>query len=76
MVVKKKGNLKNNHKYHKYKKKYFLRTSNRRKPYLDQNRHVRKYNPKRIYKNKLKFYACGKQDHLSDQCPKRKKPTQ
>ena len=39
--------------YKKYNKRYFLKRSTRRKPYLDPNRHVRKYNPKRIYKNKL-----------------------
>ena len=39
--------------YKKYNKRYFLKRSTRRKPYLDPSKHVRKYNPKRIYGNKL-----------------------
>ena len=60
-----------NHKEN-IKKRYFIKISTRRKPYLDPNRHVRKYNPKRIYKNKLKCYACGEPDHLSTNCPRKK----
>ena len=63
---------KKNKPYRKYNKRYFLKRYTRRKPYLDPNRHVRKYNPKRIYKNKLKCYACGEPDHLSTNCPKKK----
>ena len=63
---------KKNKPYRKYNKRYFLKRSIRRKPYLDLNRHVRKYNPKRIYKNKLKCYACGEPDHLSTNCPRKK----
>ena len=63
----------NKYKLHrKYNKRYFLKISTRRKPYLDPNRHVRKYNPNRIYKNKLKCYACGEPDHLSTNCPVKK----
>ena len=58
--------------YKKYNKRYFLKRSTRRKPYLDPSRHVRKYNPKRIYRNKLKCYACGEPDHLSTNCPRKK----
>ena len=58
--------------YRKYNKRYFLKRSIRRKPYLDPNRHVRKYNPKRIYTNKLKCYACGEPDHLSMNCSRKK----
>ena len=58
--------------YKKYNKKYFLKRSTRRKPYLDPNKHVRKYNLKRIYKNKLKCYACGVPDHLSTNYPRKK----
>ena len=58
--------------YKKYNKRYFLKRSTRRKPYLDPRRHVRKYNPKRIYRNKLKCYACGEPDHLSTNCPRKK----
>ena len=32
--------------YKKYNKRYFLKRSTIRKPYLDPNRHVKKYNPK------------------------------
>ena len=58
--------------YKKYNKRYFLKRSTRRKPYLDPSRHVRKYNPKGIYRNKLKCYACGEPDHLSTNCPRKK----
>ena len=63
---------KKNKPYRKYNKIYFLKRSTRRKPYLDPNIHVRKYNPKRIYKNKLKCYACGEPYHLSTNCPRKK----
>ena len=33
---------------------------------------MRKYNPKKIYKNKLKCYACGEPDHLSTNCLRKK----
>ena len=55
--------------YKKHNKKYYLKISIRRKPYLDPNKHVRKYNLRRIYKNKLRCYACGELDHLSNNCP-------
>ena len=72
MEWKKTEKKKKNKPYRKYNKRYFLKRSTRRKPYLDPNRHVRKYNPKRIYKNKLKCYACGELDHLSTNCPRKK----
>ena len=34
------------------------------------NSHVRKNNPKRIYKNKLKCYVYGEPNHFSTNCPK------
>ena len=41
----------------KYKKanqkKYYLRKSNRRKPYLDEKIHVRKFKPEEIIKTNL-----------------------
>ena len=66
--------MEENRKEKKYKpyKRYFLKRSTRRKLYLDPNRHVRKYNPKRIYKNKLKCYVCEESDHLSTNCPRKK----
>ena len=63
---------KKNKPYRKYNKRYFLKRSTRKEPYLDPNRHVIKYNPKRVYKNKLKCYACGESDHLSTNCPRKK----
>ena len=65
--------MEENRKEKKYKpyKKYNKR-STRRKPYLDPSIYVRKYNPKRIYRNKLKCYACGEPDHLSSNCPRKK----
>lgn len=53
------------------RKKYFLRKSNRKKPYLDPNKHVRKFKPTRLYKNKLECFTCGSPEHLSRTCPKR-----
>ena len=58
--------------YKKHNKKYYLKRSIRRKPYLDPNKHVRKYNPRRIYKNKLRCSACGELDHLSNNFPRKK----
>ena len=66
---------KNDRKYKPYKnhnKKYYLKRSIRRKPYLDPDKHVRKYNLRRIYKNKLRCYACGELDHLSNNFPRKK----
>ena len=58
--------------YKKHNKKYYLKRLIRRKAYLDPTKHVRKYNPRRIYKNKLRCYTCGELDHLSNNCPRKK----
>ena len=63
---------KNYKPYKKYNKRYFMKRFTRRKPYLDPSRHVRKYNSKRIYKNKLKCYACGEPNNLSTNCHRKK----
>ena len=69
------SNNKRKNNYKKYKKinqkKYFLRKSNKRKPYLDEKRHVRKFKPERNYKNKLSCFVCNSTDHLARTCPKR-----
>ena len=59
-------------RYKKFNKKYYLKRYTRRKLYIDPNKHVRKYNPRRIYKNKLRCYACGELDHLCNNCPRKK----
>ena len=58
--------------YKKFNKKYYLKRSFRRKPYLNPNKHVRKYNLRKIYKNKLRCYACAELDHLSNNCLRKK----
>lgn len=65
-----------NKKDRKYKrpqprKRYFLKKSNKRKPYLDEKRHVRKFKPDRTYKNKFSCYVCNNNEHLPKICPKR-----
>ena len=52
-------------------KRYFIKKSFAKKPYLNKERHVRRYNDKRIYKNKLNCYSCGSEDHLATTCPSR-----
>ena len=66
---KKKYNKYNNKRYNK--KGYFLRKSSARKPYLNRDRHVRKYRTDRNYKNKLECFTCGSIEHLANTCPKR-----
>lgn len=53
------------------RKKYYLRKSSARKPYLDRNRHVRKYRNNMNYKNKLECFTCGSSEHLANTCPKK-----
>ncbi|WMV43464.1 hypothetical protein MTR67_036849, partial [Solanum verrucosum] len=74
-----KGQNKPKKRYKKYKpyynkqynKKYYLRKSSARKPYLNKDRHVRKYRNDRNYKNKLECFTCGSIEHLANVCPKR-----
>ena len=65
----KKYNPQNNKRYNK--KGYFLRKSSARKPYLNMDRHVRKYRTDRNYKNKLECFTCGSIEYLANTCPKR-----
>ena len=54
-----------------YAKKYYLRRSNAKKPYLNKERHVRKYNPRKTYTNTITCFACNEKGHLSSSCPKK-----
>jgi len=56
---------------YKPKKKYYLRKSTARKPYLNKDRHVRKHNNNRIYKNRLACFTCGSEEHLAYTCPRK-----
>ena len=55
-----------------FRKKYYLKRSTSRKPYLSKEKHVRKFNKNRDYKNKLSCFTCGSTDHLVKDCTKRK----
>ena len=68
MVQKEKEKKKYKKDKYKNKKKYYLKKSSARKSYLNKDRHVRKYNPRRNYNNKLACFTCGSTDHLSQEC--------
>ena len=53
------------------KKRYFLRKYDKRKPYLNEEKHVRKFKPYRNYRNHLNCYVCSTNGHLAKTCPKR-----
>ena len=55
-----------------FKKKYYLKRSTSRKSYLSKDKHVRKFDKNRDYKNKLNCITCGSTDHLVKDCTKRK----
>ena len=55
-----------------FKKKFYLKISKSRKPYLNKDHHVRKFDKNRDYKNKLSCFTCGSTDHLVRECTKRK----
>ena len=46
--------------------------SRSRKPYLNKEHHVRKFDKNRDYKNKLSCFTCGSTDLLVRDCTKRK----
>ena len=56
----------------KFNKTYYVKRSIQRKSYLDPNKHIRKYNLRRFYKNKLRCYGCRELDHLRNNCPRKK----
>lgn len=53
-------------------KTYYLRKSTARKLYLDKDRHVKRFKPKKIYTNTITCFACNEPWHLSSACPNRK----
>ena len=55
-----------------FKTKYYLKRSKSWKPYLSKEKHVRKFDRNRDYKNKLSCFACSNIDHLVKDCTKRK----
>ena len=66
---------KRNHRYQsrnsnniKTKKRYFLRRSDNRAPFLHK-RNVRRYNPKKTYDKTCRCFICNSPDHLSRTCP-------
>jgi hypothetical protein len=50
------------------KKRYFLRRSDNRAPFLHK-RNVRRYNPKKSYDKTCRCFICNSPDHLSRTCP-------
>nr|ABA98940.1 Zinc knuckle family protein [Oryza sativa Japonica Group] len=50
------------------KKRYFLRRSDNRAPFLHK-RNVRRYNPKKTYDKTCRYFICNSPDHLSRTCP-------
>jgi hypothetical protein len=72
-----------NKKYSKYpknyekenvrtKKRYFLRRSDNRTPFL-YKRNVRRYNPRKNYDSTCRCFICNSLDHLSKTCPNKDK---
>ena len=53
-------------------KKFYLKRSKSRKPYLNKDHHVRKFDKIRDYKNKLSYFTCESTDYLVRDCTKRK----
>lgn len=71
------GEEKSRRKYHKSqnkrnnfrtKKRYFLRRSDNRAPFLHK-RNVRRYNPRKNYDKTCRCFICNSPDHLSTTCP-------
>ncbi|XP_031102655.1 uncharacterized protein LOC116006432 [Ipomoea triloba] len=54
-----------------YVKRKYIRKSTAKKPYLNKDKHVTKYNPNKNYKKTITCYACQKPGHLSSVCPNR-----
>lgn len=50
------------------KKRYFLRRSDNRAPYLHK-RNVRRYDPRKTYDKTCRCFICNSPDHLSKTCP-------
>jgi hypothetical protein len=54
------------------KKRYFLRRSDNRAPFLHK-RNVRRYNPRKNYDSTCRCFICNSPDHLSRTCPNKDK---
>ena len=54
------------------KKRYFLRRSDNRAPFLHK-RNVRRYNPRKNYDSTCRCFICNSPDHLSKTCPNKDK---
>ena len=50
------------------RKRYFLRRSDNRAPFLHK-RNVRRYNPRKSYDKTCRCFICNSPDHLSRTCP-------
>ena len=50
----------------------YLKRSKSRRRYLSKDKHVRKFDKNRDYKNKFSCFTCGRTDHLVKDCAKRK----
>ena len=50
------------------KKRYFLRRSDNRAPFLHK-RNVRRYNPRKSYDKTCRCFICNSPEHLSKTCP-------
>lgn len=43
-----------------------------RKPYLNKEKNVRRFKPKKIYLNTITYFACNEPGYLSSACPNKK----
>lgn len=51
---------------------YYLRKSTTKKSYLNKEKHMKRFKPKKIYSNTITCFACNELGHLSSACPNRK----
>ena len=56
----------------KTKKRYFMRRSDNRPPFL-YKRNIRRYNPRKNYDSTCRCFICNLPDHLSKTCPNKGK---
>lgn len=57
--------------YKRSRQIHTLRKSNKRAPFLQRDRHVRKWRPTRTYSRQIKCFACGEEGHVSTNCGRR-----
>lgn len=58
---------KTKHKKYPSRRKYYIRQSSQKKPFLNKGHHVRKFYPNRDYKS-IKCYICGEPGHTARNC--------